>query len=147
MNDNSRILLIEDNEGDIILTLEVLKEAGAGNEVMVARNGEEALAYLFRQDQFVNAETPDLILLDINLPKMNGMELLKKIKNDEFLKTIPVIMLTTTSSRRDILEAYDNHANCYLTKPSDLENFLEVAKLIKNFWLGIVQLPLRTFYE
>ena|SRR5487761_2220266 len=146
MNKNATILLVEDNEGDIILTLEALNVVGAGNEVIVARNGEEALAYLFRQDQFVNAATPNLILLDINLPKMNGLELLKKIKNDELLKIIPVIMLTTSNSRYDILDAYNSHANCYITKSSGLENFIEIVKLIKSFWLGIVHLPtLKTF--
>jgi two-component system, chemotaxis family, response regulator Rcp1 len=130
------ILLIEDNEGDIILTMEALNDAKINNRVSVARDGEQALALL-------NSATslPDLIVLDINLPKVDGLEILATIKKDERLKMIPVIMLTTSSAERDIANSYANYANCFITKPVDFTCFLNVIKKIETFWITIVKLP------
>jgi len=136
-----KILLVEDNEGDIVLTLEALKEAKVNNVIQVVKDGEEALQYLRKQERFSNMETPDLILLDINLPKLNGKEVLAEIKKDEDLMIIPVVMLTTSDSEKDILESYQYHANCYVTKPADFEKFMQVVHMIKDFWIDIVQLP------
>jgi len=135
------ILLIEDNEGDILLTLEALKEARIGNKVDVVKDGEQALLYLNKDGGYKDAPAPGLILLDINLPKVDGMEVLAHIKNDEQLKIIPVVMLTTSNSEKDILKSYTNHANCYITKPVGFQNFMEVIYTIKEFWISIVQLP------
>src|SRR5678816_1415829 len=115
------ILLVEDNEGDIVLTLEALKEARIHNNVDVIRDGEKAMEFLKKEGEFGNAKTPDLILLDINLPKIDGKEVLASIKNDEVLKIIPVVMLTTSDSEKDIIESYNSHANCYITKPVGFE--------------------------
>jgi len=135
------ILLVEDNEGDIILTLEALKEAKIYNEINVVRDGDAALQYLNKEGEYQDVETPDLILLDINLPKMDGIEVLAKIKSNEGLMVIPVVMLTTSDSEKDIFQSYQSHANCYITKPVNFENFMEVIQTIKNFWINIVQLP------
>lgn len=130
------ILLVEDNEGDIILTKEALKEARIKNEITVARDGQEALDILNTAHHL-----PDLILLDINLPKINGLEVLSSVKNDDRLKSIPVIMLSTSSSARDITTSYNNHANCFITKPVDLLKFIDLVKSIEDFWISIVKLP------
>jgi len=130
------ILLVEDNEGDIILTREALKEGKIKNEISVARDGEEALAFLKEA-----ALLPDLVLLDINLPRMNGLELLTIIKQDDDLKKIPVIMLTTSVSEKDIFESYTNYANCFISKPVNLPQFMDVVKTIEDFWISIVRLP------
>ena len=130
------ILLVEDNEGDIILTLEALKETTLRNKVIVARNGEKALEFLETATTL-----PDMILLDINLPKVDGLEVLVTIKNDERFKAIPVIMLSTSSSEVDIKASYENHANCFISKPVDLARFIEVIKTIENFWISIARLP------
>ena len=135
------ILLIEDNEGDIVLTIEALKEARVNNTIDVVRDGEKAMEYLKKEGEFRNAVTPDLILLDINLPKIDGKEVLANIKKDEALKIIPVVMLTTSDSEKDIFESYHNHANCYITKPVGFQSFIEVIHTIKEFWITIVQLP------
>lgn len=135
------ILLVEDNEGDIVLTMEALKEAKLRNKISVVRDGEEALEFLYKRGKFVNEASPQLILLDINLPKINGKEVLIAIKNDEALKKIPVVILTTSSSEKDILDSYNNYANCYITKPVDLDKFIEVIHTIEDFWISIVQLP------
>lgn len=135
------ILLIEDNEGDIVLTIEALKEARVNNKVDVVKDGEQALQYLDKKGEFNNATTPGLILLDINLPKIDGLEVLAHIKNNERLKVIPVVMLTTSNSEKDILESYNHHANCYITKPVGFQNFMEVISTVKEFWISIVQLP------
>lgn len=135
------ILLVEDNEGDIVLTLEALKEAKLKNKISVVRDGEEALQFLYREGKYVNEALPQLVLLDINLPKMDGKEVLNRIKNDPELKKIIVVILTTSSSEKDIMESYNNHANCYITKPVDLEKFIEVIHSIEGFWISIVQLP------
>lgn len=136
-----QILLVEDNEGDIVLTLEAFRHTILKNNIKVVRDGEEAVHYLTKQGKYAGAELPDIILLDINLPKMDGKEVLSYIKNDDLLKCIPVVMLTTSSSERDILDAYTGHANCYITKPVDFSKFIEVVRSIENFWLSIVQLP------
>jgi CheY-like chemotaxis protein len=136
-----KILLVEDNEGDILLTLEALKEAKIYNGIHVVRDGEEAMQYLRKEGRYKNEETPNLILLDINLPKVDGKEVLLEIKNDPSLKAIPVVMLTTSDSEKDILESYLNHVNCYVTKPVDYQKFMDVVHMIKDFWISIVQLP------
>lgn len=141
MNKEVKILLVEDNEGDIVLTLEALKEAKVSNGIAVVRDGEEALQYLRKEGRFKKAETPDLILLDINLPRLDGKEVLAEIKKDKDLMIIPVVMLTTSDSEKDILESYQYHANCYITKPADFEKFMQVVQMIKGFWIDIVQLP------
>lgn len=130
------ILLVEDNEGDIILTLEALKEARIRNKISVARDGEEALLML--QNSTI---APDLILLDINLPKIDGLEVLTTIKENDRFKMIPVIMLTTSAAERDIMTSYANHANCFITKPVDLARFMDVVRTIEDFWITIVRLP------
>lgn len=135
------ILLVEDNEGDIVLAKEALKEAKIPNRITVVTDGEKALQYLFREDGFHDASHPDLILLDINLPKVDGMEVLARIKSDPALKTIPVVMLTTSTSERDVMHAYKNYVNCYINKPIDLEEFIRVIKNIEGFWLNLVKLP------
>lgn len=139
-----KILLVEDNEGDILLTLEALREARVSNSIDVVRDGEKAMNYLRREKEFKDVKTPGLILLDINLPKIDGKEVLANIKNDEELKIIPVVMLTTSDSEKDILESYNSHANCYITKPVGFQNFMEVMQTIKDFWISIVQLPKQT---
>ena len=135
------ILLVEDNEGDVILTLEALKQAKLRNKISVVRDGEQALSFLYKEGKYQSEESPHLILLDINLPKVDGREVLARIKNDPDLKKIPVVILTTSSSEKDILEAYNNHANCYVTKPVDLNKFIDVIHTVEDFWISIVQLP------
>ena len=135
------ILLVEDNEGDIRLTIEAFKEAKIRNQIKVVRDGEEALDYLRKQGNYVNALSPDIILLDINLPKIDGKEVLSTMKNDPVLKSIPVIMLTTSSADSDIEESYSNHANCYVIKPVDLNKFMDVVRSIEDYWVSIVKLP------
>lgn len=136
-----RILLVEDNEGDIVLTTEALKEAKVLNNIDVVKDGEAALKFLRKEDPYRKALTPDIVFLDINLPRIDGTEVLSIIKSDELLKVIPVIMLTTSDAEIDIMKSYYNHANCYITKPVDMEKFMEVIQSIKNFWINIVQLP------
>ena len=135
------ILLVEDNEGDIVLTVEALREAKIHNKVIVVRDGEEALSYLYKEGNYAEAEMPDIIFLDINLPRIDGKEVLTKIKNDDRLKFIPVVILTTSDSENDIMESYSNHANCYITKPVDFNKFLQVINMIKDFWITLVRLP------
>lgn len=137
------ILLVEDNEGDILLTREALDEGKLLNRLSVVRDGAEAIDFLRKRGKHTEADTPDLMMLDVNLPKMNGHEVLHEIKNDDELKHIPVVMLTTSSSERDIVAAYDNHANCYITKPVDVTEFLQVVSGIEHFWITLVQLPPR----
>jgi CheY-like chemotaxis protein len=133
------ILLVDDNEGDILLTKEALDDARIINKISIAYDGIEALRFL--RKQIGGANMPDLILLDINLPKMDGTELLGIVKADPDLKRIPVIMLTTSSAEKDILASYDNYANCYITKPVDLDRFMDVVRTIEDFWISIVKLP------
>lgn len=134
------ILLVEDNEGDIVLTKEALEESKILNTVSVVKNGREALDFVFKQNGFENATTPDLILLDINLPLKNGHEVLKIIKEDDTVKHIPVIMLTTSSTESDVLFSYKNHANCFITKPVEVTAFIEAITSLNHFWLNIVTL-------
>ena len=135
------ILLIEDNPGDARLAVEALKESKISNNLYIVNDGEEALMYLKKEDKFANTKTPHLILLDLNLPKIDGREVLKVIKEDNLLKLIPVVVLTTSKAEEDILKSYKLHANCYITKPIDLEQFMKVIKSIEDFWLTIVKLP------
>jgi len=135
------ILLVEDNEGDVRLTREVLKDGRIRNTLNVVGDGVEALNYLRREGRFADTKSQDLILLDLNLPKMDGREVLAQIKADPDLRRIPVVVLTTSSSEIDILSAYDLHANCYITKPVDLDQFVKVVRSIEDFWLAIVRLP------
>lgn len=134
------ILLVEDNEGDIVLTLEAFEESKILNKFSVVRNGKEALDFLFRQAPYQDALEPDIILLDINLPLKSGIEVLQEVKNDDRVKHIPVIMLTTSSSEKDISLSYKHHANCYITKPVEVSKFLEAVNAIEHFWLQIVSL-------
>ena len=135
------ILLVEDNLGDVGLTRETLKDSKLLNHMSVAENGVEAMAFLRREGKYGNATRPDLILLDLNLPKKDGREVLAEIKTDERLRRIPVVVLTTSSAEQDILKTYDLHANCYITKPVDLDQFIAVVKAIEEFWFTIVKLP------
>lgn len=136
-----QILLIEDNEGDILLTKEAFEERNIVNKIDVVRDGEEALDFLNACLLNDKTQLPDLILLDVNLPKLNGHEVLSAIKCSEFLQHIPVIMLTTSSSESDILKSYKNHANCYITKPVDVNDFIGAVSTIEDFWFNIVRLP------
>jgi len=135
------ILLVEDSPGDVRLTREALRDAKVQNTLHVVSDGMEAASFLWRQGKHVNAPRPDLILLDLNLPKKGGREILEEIKLDPSLKSIPVVILTTSAAEQDILRSYQLHANCYITKPVDLDQFLRVVKTIDNFWLAIVKLP------
>jgi two-component system, chemotaxis family, response regulator Rcp1 len=135
------ILLIEDNPGDARLTMEAFKDGKVTNNLTVVQDGVEALAYLRRQGRYANAPMPDLILLDLNLPKKDGREVLATIKDEPALMTIPVIVLTTSSSQDDVARAYGHHANCYITKPVNLDQFMKVINSIESFWLSLVRLP------
>ena len=135
------ILLIEDNPGDARLTLEALKDGKIKNNLHIVYDGLEATDYLYKRNKYVDAPRPDLIILDLNLPKKNGLELLEEIKVDENLKSIPVVILTISKSEEDILRSYNLHANCYLIKPIDVNTFFDVVKSIEEFWLTLVKLP------
>ena len=135
------ILLVEDNPGDVRLTKEALKEGKVYSNLHWAKDGVEALEFLRRQGKFADAPRPDIILLDLNLPKKDGREVLSEIKNDENLKRIPVVILTTSKAEEDVLRSYQLHANCYVTKPVDLEKFIGVVESIDKFWLTVVTLP------
>ncbi|MFQ6132216.1 MAG: response regulator [Armatimonadota bacterium] len=137
------ILLVEDNPGDVRLTQEGLKQGKICNHLSVVADGEEALAFLRREGEYADAARPDLILLDLNMPRKDGREVLAEVKADEALRHIPVVVLTTSDAEKDILRSYDLHANCYITKPVDLDQFLEVVKAIDDFWLSVVKLPPR----
>lgn len=135
------VLLVEDNPGDVRLTQEALKEGRIMNHLNVVQDGVEAMDFLTRRGKYENSPRPDLILLDLNLPKKDGGEVLQEIKNDPELRRIPVMVLTTSSAEKDMQKAYDLHANCYITKPVDLNQFLEVVRSIEHFWFHIVTLP------
>ena len=135
------ILLVEDNPGDADLAREALEESKIRNVLSVVSDGEKAMAFLRQSGQYAAAPRPDLILLDLNLPRKDGREVLAEIKTDEDLKRIPVVILTTSKEEEDILRSYNLHANCYITKPIDLHQFLKVVKSIEDFWLTIVTLP------
>ena len=135
------ILLVEDNPGDVRLTKEALKEGKVYNNLHWARDGVEALEFLKREGKHAAAPRPDIILLDLNLPKKDGREVLAVIKRDAVLKQIPVVVLTTSKADEDVLKSYELHANCYVTKPVDLEKFIQVVQSIDRFWLTVVTLP------
>jgi two-component system, chemotaxis family, response regulator Rcp1 len=135
------ILLVEDNPGDILLTMEAFKEVAIPHELNAVNDGVDAVSYLKRTGKFVDAVRPDIIFLDINLPKKNGFEVLAEIKQDPDLKHIPVIILSTSASKHDIQKAYELHANCYLIKPVELEDFFRVIRSLENFWFNVASIP------
>lgn len=135
------ILLVEDNPGDARLTLEAFRDAKVRNDFRIVGDGLEAMAFLYRKDNYADAPRPDIILLDLNLPRKDGRQVLEEIKSDEDLRRIPVAVLTTSRAERDILTSYNLHANCYITKPVDLDEFIRVVRGIEDFWLSIVKLP------
>ena len=136
-----QILLIEDNPGDVRLTIEALNDSKVRNHLSVVRDGVEAMAFLGQQGPYTDAPRPDLILLDLNLPKKDGREVLAELKQDPHLQSIPVVILTTSDAMPDIIRSYELHANCYITKPVDLDSFWRVVRSIEEFWLSIVRLP------
>lgn len=135
------ILMVEDNPGDVRLTQEAMKEAKVSNRLTVVHDGVEAMAYLRREGRFAEAVRPDLILLDLNLPRKDGREVLAELKSDPDLKSIPVVVLTTSRAQQDVEGAYKLHANCYITKPVDFNQFMKVVQQIDNFWVNVVTLP------
>jgi chemotaxis family two-component system response regulator Rcp1 len=136
-----QILLVEDSPGDVRLTEEVLRDAKIANDLHIVGDGEQAMEFLRREGAHADALRPDLILLDLNLPRKDGREVLEDIKCDDELRRIPVIVLTTSSADQDVLRSYDLNANCYITKPIDLDEFISVVRSIETFWLSIVRLP------
>ena len=136
-----RILLVEDNDADVRLTREALREGKIHNELAVVHDGVEAMAYLRRQAPYVDAVRPDVILLDLNMPRKSGLEVLQEVKEDADLRRIPVVILTTSSAEADVVRSYDLHANCYVQKPVDVSRFVEVVKAVDDFWFTIVRLP------
>ena len=137
----ANILLVEDNPADVRLTQEVLRETNLDFEMQLARDGEQAMALLRKQPPFESAKTPDLVLLDLNLPRKDGREVLAEVKADPDLRRIPVLVLSTSKAERDVLTCYELHANCYLTKPVDLDEFSELVKTLQSFWFGMAMLP------
>ncbi|MBK9924204.1 MAG: response regulator [Anaerolineales bacterium] len=135
------ILLVEDSRADVLITREAFAEFKLLNTLHVVEDGVEALAFLRREGKYASAPRPDLILLDLNLPRKNGREVLAEIKTDPELKAIPVVVLTTSHSEQDVLQAYDKHANCYIVKPVGFDNFVEAMKTIRQFWFSVVTLP------
>lgn len=135
------ILLVEDNEGDIELTERAFKRGKLASTLSVTHDGVEAIEYLSRQGKFGDAAKPDLVLLDLNMPRMGGRKFLEIVKQDEKLKSIPVIVLTSSSAPKDIQESYDRHANCYILKPFDTEKFTDMVKQVEGFWVNLAQLP------
>jgi chemotaxis family two-component system response regulator Rcp1 len=135
------ILLVEDNPGDVRLAQEALKESKVRNKLFVVEDGVEAMAFLHREGKYADSPRPDLILLDLNLPRKSGREVLAEVKTNEDFKRIPVVVLTVSRAEEDIIRCYNHHANCYITKPLDFNQFMEVTKSIEEFWLNIVKLP------
>ncbi|MBF0227149.1 MAG: response regulator [Desulfobacterales bacterium] len=135
------LLLVEDNPGDARLAMEALKDAKVKNNLHWVKDGNAAMMFLRKENEYQNKPTPDVILLDLNLPKKNGQEVLQEIKQDKDLKRIPVVILTASQAEEDIVKSYSLYANCYITKPIDLDQFLKVVKSIEDFWLTIVKLP------
>lgn len=138
---NIEILLVEDNPGDIRLTKEALKESKLMNNLHVAIDGVEAIDFLRKRGRFADSPTPDLILLDLNLPRKNGIEVLSEIKSNGNLKVIPIVVLSTSQSEKDILKSYELHVNCFVSKPVEFDEFIKAVKGIKDFWFNIVKLP------
>jgi CheY-like chemotaxis protein len=135
------ILLVEDNPGDVRLAQEALKDSKVSNNMIVVEDGVEAMEFLHQRGKYAKAPRPDLILLDLNLPRKNGREVLAEIKSDDNLKRIPVVVLTVSGDEEDVVKAYNLHANCFITKPLDFEQFIKITKMIEEFWLTIVRLP------
>ena len=135
------VLLVEDDPGDVLMTREAFEEYKMRNTLHVVSDGVEALAYLRREGDFANTVRPDLILLDLNLPRKDGREVLAEIKADPKLHTIPIVVLTTSRAEQDVLRSYELHANCYITKPVDMDRFVDIVKLLEEFWFTIVKLP------
>lgn len=138
------ILLVEDNPADVRLTLEAFKDGRILNNITVASDGVEAMEVLRREGSHADAARPDIVLLDLNLPRLDGREVLQQVKADEELRRIPVVVLTTSADEQDVLRMYDLHANCYITKPVELDRFLEIVRTIEDFWLTVVRLPADT---
>ncbi|MGN6342061.1 MAG: response regulator [Ginsengibacter sp.] len=145
--ERTHILLVEDNEGDVMLASEAFESAKLRCDLSVVRDGESAMDFLLRRHQYLDVKVPDLILLDLNLPKKNGYEVLQFLKTNTNLKHIPVIVLSTSSSMDEVNKCYENHANCYITKPMDIENFFNIVSKIENFWLTAVNLPKKNRIE
>jgi len=141
MGEIVEILLVEDNPGDARLTLEAFKEGKVRTNLNIVDDGQKAMEYLRKEGKYADKPRPDIVLLDLNLPKKDGREVLAEVKADDGLKLIPIVILTTSKAEEDILNTYDHHANCYITKPVDLGQFMEVVKSIENFWLTLVKLP------
>jgi two-component system, chemotaxis family, response regulator Rcp1 len=137
------ILMVDDSMGDVRLAQVALEEARVRNRLSVVNDGEQAMAFLRREDGYADAPRPDLVLLDLNMPRMDGREVLAQIKGDPDLRSIPVVVLTTSEAEADIVKAYDLHANAYITKPVDLEAFLDAVRVVEEFWLTVVRLPQR----
>jgi len=137
----AEILLVEDNEGDIELTREAFNDARFRNNLSIVEDGEKALDFLFKRNGYEDAVTPDIVLLDLNLPKVDGREVLETIKNDVELRRIPTIILTSSMADKDVLESYDLHANCYIVKPVNAIKFIDVVRNVENFWVDVVCLP------
>lgn len=136
-----KILLVEDNPADVRFTQEAFREAKVLNTLFVVPDGVEAMEFLRQEGKYANAERPDVILLDLNLPRKNGYEVLEEVKEDPRLKRIPIVILTTSEAEQDVLKTYNLHANCYITKPVGLDQFIDVVQTIENFWFTIVVLP------
>ena len=141
MTNSINILLVEDNPGDVDLTIEALEDGKVLTQLNVVEDGDQALAFLRREGEYASVVRPDLILLDLNLPGKNGRQVLAEIKDDEDLRAIPVVVLTTSEAEQDIISSYNLHANCYITKPVDLDQFIKVVKSIEDFWFTVVKLP------
>ena len=135
------ILLVEDNPGDVRLTQEVFKEAKILNHLNVVGDGVDAMAFLRREGGYADVVRPDIVLLDLNLPRRSGRDVLEEMKGDPALRNIPIVILTTSRAEQDVLNAYEHHANCYITKPVDFEQFVDIVRSIGQFWLSIVELP------
>lgn len=135
------ILLVEDNPADARLIKEVFKDTKTKNRLYVVKDGVEAMAFLNQEFEYADIPRPDVILLDLNLPRKDGREVLKELKEDDVLKRVPIVILTTSSAEEDIIKTYNNHANCYITKPVDFDQFLKVINSIEDFWLSVVKLP------
>ncbi|GGL73230.1 response regulator [Halocalculus aciditolerans] len=135
------ILLVEDNPGDVRLTEEAFREARINNELHVVRDGEAALDFLHQRDDYVDSPRPSLVLLDLNLPRVSGMDVLEEAKTDPSLRSIPIVILTSSEAEEDVVESYENHSNAYLTKPIDPDDFVALVRKFEDFWLTLVELP------
>ena len=141
ISNSINILLVEDNPADARLIKEVFKDTKIKNNLYVVKDGVDAMAFLNQEDQYADIPRPDVILLDLNLPRKDGREVLKELKEDNALKRVPIVILTTSNAKEDIIRTYNNHANCYITKPVDFDKFLKVINSIEDFWLTVVKLP------